>query len=232
MIIWNSREIFINEFPFINIFSSRCFHKARHGTLWSWIYENSVFTEIWLQVKFGWTGDRDDTERCWRPAATRYGQSSWQADVHQSSLAGWFCWCFPSWGMLSNLILKSNLKKKNLKLNWTKCFFVKITENARGLGCWVLDVAEVQPAQLFRSVLPRKCFFIFSKTESDLQHKALGQALFDEVCRHLNLLECDYFSLEFTDCYGNRVCLIWLFIFFRNWSGLIISQIKSFTFII
>lgn len=43
-----------------------------------------------------------------------------------------------------------------------------------------------------------------------LQHKALGQALFDEVCRHLNLLECDYFSLEFTDCYGNRVCFILL----------------------
>ncbi|VDK73089.1 unnamed protein product [Litomosoides sigmodontis] len=40
-----------------------------------------------------------------------------------------------------------------------------------------------------------------------LGHKALGQALFDEVCRHLNLLECDYFSLEFTDCYGNRCWL-------------------------
>ncbi|VDN94663.1 unnamed protein product [Brugia pahangi] len=40
-----------------------------------------------------------------------------------------------------------------------------------------------------------------------LGHKALGQALFDEVCRHLNLLECDYFGLEFTDCYGNRCWL-------------------------
>jgi hypothetical protein len=37
------------------------------------------------------------------------------------------------------------------------------------------------------------------------QHKAIGQALFDEVCRHLNLLECDYFGLEFLDCYGNHV---------------------------
>ena len=38
-----------------------------------------------------------------------------------------------------------------------------------------------------------------------LQHKAIGQALFDEVCRHLNLLECDYFGLEFLDAYGNHV---------------------------
>lgn len=53
-----------------------------------------------------------------------------------------------------------------------------------------------------------------------LQHKALGQALFDEVCRHLNLLECDYFSLEFTDCYGNRVCFILL---------ISISQIRAYS---
>jgi FERM/RhoGEF/pleckstrin domain protein 2 len=39
------------------------------------------------------------------------------------------------------------------------------------------------------------------------QHKAMGQALFDEVCRHLNLLESDYFGLEFIDSYGNRVSM-------------------------
>uniref|UniRef100_A0A0N5BR16 Moesin/ezrin/radixin homolog 1 n=1 Tax=Strongyloides papillosus TaxID=174720 RepID=A0A0N5BR16_STREA len=40
-----------------------------------------------------------------------------------------------------------------------------------------------------------------------LGHKADGQALFDEVCRHLNLIESDYFGLEFIDCYGNRCWL-------------------------
>ncbi|KAK0404650.1 hypothetical protein QR680_017556 [Steinernema hermaphroditum] len=40
-----------------------------------------------------------------------------------------------------------------------------------------------------------------------LGHKALGEALFDEVCRYLNLLEKDYFGLEFLDCYGNRCWL-------------------------
>ncbi|CAD5228392.1 unnamed protein product [Bursaphelenchus okinawaensis] len=40
-----------------------------------------------------------------------------------------------------------------------------------------------------------------------LGHRANGQALFDEVCRHLNLLESDYFGLEFVDGYGNRCWL-------------------------
>ncbi|KAL3073998.1 hypothetical protein niasHT_039552 [Heterodera trifolii] len=40
-----------------------------------------------------------------------------------------------------------------------------------------------------------------------LGHKAAGQALFEEVCRYLNLLESDYFGLEFIDSYGNRCWL-------------------------
>ncbi|KAI6205497.1 Moesin/ezrin/radixin-like protein 1 [Aphelenchoides besseyi] len=40
-----------------------------------------------------------------------------------------------------------------------------------------------------------------------LGHRATGQALFDEVCRHLNLLENDYFGLVFVDGYGNRCWL-------------------------
>uniref|UniRef100_A0A914H0I2 FERM domain-containing protein n=1 Tax=Globodera rostochiensis TaxID=31243 RepID=A0A914H0I2_GLORO len=40
-----------------------------------------------------------------------------------------------------------------------------------------------------------------------LGHKAAGQALFDEVCRYLNLLESDYFGLEFIDSFGNRCWL-------------------------
>nr|AAO00851.1 Unknown protein [Arabidopsis thaliana]AAP37793.1 At5g61270 [Arabidopsis thaliana] len=40
-----------------------------------------------------------------------------------------------------------------------------------------------------------------------LGNKALGQTLFDEVCRHLNLLECDYFGLEFIDQQGGHIWL-------------------------
>ncbi|CAI5455504.1 unnamed protein product [Caenorhabditis angaria] len=40
-----------------------------------------------------------------------------------------------------------------------------------------------------------------------LGHKAIGQTLLDEVCRHLNLLECDYFGLAFIDINGNHCWL-------------------------
>ncbi|CAI2356616.1 unnamed protein product [Caenorhabditis sp. 36 PRJEB53466] len=40
-----------------------------------------------------------------------------------------------------------------------------------------------------------------------LGHKAIGQTLLDEVCRHLNLLECDYFGLSFIDINGNHCWL-------------------------
>ena len=52
-----------------------------------------------------------------------------------------------------------------------------------------------------------KLHFFFTKNCFIFQHKANGQALFDEVCRHLNLLESDYFGLEFIDVYGNKVWL-------------------------
>ena len=38
-----------------------------------------------------------------------------------------------------------------------------------------------------------------------IQHKALGQQLLDEVSRHLNLLESDYFGLEYFDETKTRV---------------------------
>lgn len=38
---------------------------------------------------------------------------------------------------------------------------------------------------------------IFSFTS--LQAKALGRVLFDQVCRQLNLLEADYFGLEYQE---------------------------------
>ncbi|CAI4222219.1 unnamed protein product [Auanema sp. JU1783] len=40
-----------------------------------------------------------------------------------------------------------------------------------------------------------------------LGHKAIGQTLLDEVSRHLNLLETDYFGLEFVDNMRNRCWL-------------------------
>uniref|UniRef100_A0A1I7T979 Moesin/ezrin/radixin homolog 1 n=2 Tax=Caenorhabditis tropicalis TaxID=1561998 RepID=A0A1I7T979_9PELO len=40
-----------------------------------------------------------------------------------------------------------------------------------------------------------------------LGHKAIGQTLLDEVCRHLNLLECDYFGLSFIDINQNHCWL-------------------------
>jgi len=38
-----------------------------------------------------------------------------------------------------------------------------------------------------------------------LQGKALGRILFEQVCNTLNLLEADYFGLEYTDMNGAKV---------------------------
>ena len=40
-----------------------------------------------------------------------------------------------------------------------------------------------------------------------LQAKASGKMLFEQVCKQLNLLETDYFGLEYTD---NRGSTYWL----------------------
>jgi FERM N-terminal domain len=51
-----------------------------------------------------------------------------------------------------------------------------------------------------------------------VQKQAKGQALFDKVCQHINLLEKDYFSCSFRDSRNVRVskwqliCFIWLVI--------------------
>ena len=37
------------------------------------------------------------------------------------------------------------------------------------------------------------------------QSKAPGKILFDQVCKQLNLLEVDYFGLEYQDIYGITV---------------------------
>ncbi|GFX10093.1 FERM, RhoGEF and pleckstrin domain-containing protein 2 [Trichonephila clavipes] len=37
--------------------------------------------------------------------------------------------------------------------------------------------------------------------------KALGKVLFDQVCKLLNLLETDYFGLEYIDCAGTKFWL-------------------------
>ena len=38
-----------------------------------------------------------------------------------------------------------------------------------------------------------------------LQLKSPGRTLFDMVCKHLNLLETDYFGLEYVDSQGVKV---------------------------
>lgn len=65
-----------------------------------------------------------------------------------------------------------------------------------------MSTAFAKPNELLVTVSQILPTFVF------FQHKAVGQALFDEVCRHLNLLECDYFGLEFLDCFGNRVSFV------------------------
>ncbi|XP_026323979.1 FERM, ARHGEF and pleckstrin domain-containing protein 2-like isoform X2 [Hyposmocoma kahamanoa] len=40
-----------------------------------------------------------------------------------------------------------------------------------------------------------------------IQSKALGRVLFDQVCRQLHLLEADYFGLEYQDAHGTRYWL-------------------------
>ena len=39
------------------------------------------------------------------------------------------------------------------------------------------------------------------------QHKCVGQALFNEVVKKLQILETDYFDLEFTNEHGNCVSM-------------------------
>ena len=50
----------------------------------------------------------------------------------------------------------------------------------------------------------------FLKCFADLNHflfqsKALGKILFEQVCKQLNLLEVDYFGLEYQDVQGITV---------------------------
>ena len=47
---------------------------------------------------------------------------------------------------------------------------------------------------------PQKQFYLF-------QAKAAGRMLFEQVCKQLNLLETDYFGLEYMDSQGVTVSL-------------------------
>ncbi|TSK20247.1 Protein 4.1 [Bagarius yarrelli] len=62
--------------------------------------------------------------------------------------------------------------------------------------------------------------------ERDLEKKALGQVLFDNVCEYLNLLERDYFGLAAWDSSNNKV---WLNLSKRVYKQLI-SHNATFTF--
>jgi hypothetical protein len=50
--------------------------------------------------------------------------------------------------------------------------------------------------------LTGQSFFVFL-----FQAKAAGKMLFDQVCKQLNLLETDYFGLEYMDAQGVTVRL-------------------------
>lgn len=39
------------------------------------------------------------------------------------------------------------------------------------------------------------------------QHKALAKSLFNQICETLNLIEVDYFGLEYVDSNGTRVLI-------------------------
>ena len=53
-----------------------------------------------------------------------------------------------------------------------------------------------------------------------LQVKAVGQALWDAVIRHLQLTEADYFGLQYDDSHGLKVCVDIVVIY--NWQRLTI----------
>lgn len=46
---------------------------------------------------------------------------------------------------------------------------------------------------------------------SPFQAKALGKVLFEQVCRQLNLLEADYFGLEYQDANAASVSFYYHF---------------------
>lgn len=46
------------------------------------------------------------------------------------------------------------------------------------------------------------------------QAKALGKVLFEQVCRQLNLLEADYFGLEYSESTNANVKVSFILLFF------------------
>ncbi|XP_015930609.1 FERM, ARHGEF and pleckstrin domain-containing protein 2 isoform X2 [Parasteatoda tepidariorum] len=56
--------------------------------------------------------------------------------------------------------------------------------------------------------LPVQVHFLDDSCASfNIQFKAMGRVLFDQVCKMLNLLETDYFGLEYVDCTGTKFWL-------------------------
>ena len=46
---------------------------------------------------------------------------------------------------------------------------------------------------------------MFNHVKFCFQGKAAGRMLFDQVCKQLNLMETDYFGLEYMDTHGTTV---------------------------
>lgn len=53
-----------------------------------------------------------------------------------------------------------------------------------------------------------------SITMFQVQAKAFGRVLFDQVCRQLHLLEADYFGLEYQELGGTKVCFVYSLVTF------------------
>ena len=59
---------------------------------------------------------------------------------------------------------------------------------------------------------------------SSFQSKALGKILFEQVCKQLNLLEVDYFGLEYQDVQG--ITVRFLFEMLKNTKYMITTKLK------
>lgn len=61
------------------------------------------------------------------------------------------------------------------------------------------EVASQKPTKKTKTVLAKVTLLDGTEYSCDLEKRAKGQALFDRVCEHLNLLEKDYFGLLFQE---------------------------------
>jgi FERM, RhoGEF and pleckstrin domain protein 2 len=80
-----------------------------------------------------------------------------------------------------------------------------------GLGSECARTPPATPKKAGKILAVRVQMLDDSVTMLQVQAKALAKLLFDQVCRQLNLLESDYFGLEYTDLNtGTKVFFLYL----------------------